>query len=41
MIEDTRPVVKSKASTRFIERIAKHPDWKDFVKALSQRQAEV
>jgi hypothetical protein len=27
MIEDIRPEVKSKASTKFIERIAKHPDW--------------
>jgi hypothetical protein len=37
MIEDTEPRVKSKASTKFIERIAKPL----LVKELSQRMAEV
>jgi hypothetical protein len=41
MIEDTRPGVESKASTKFIERIAKHPNGWDFVKGLSQIMAEV
>jgi hypothetical protein len=36
-----RPGVKSKASTKFFERIAKHPDRWDLVKELSQRMAEV
>jgi hypothetical protein len=36
MIEDT-----SKASTKFFERIAKHPDRRDLVKELSQRIAEI
>jgi hypothetical protein len=36
-----RPGVKSKASTKFIERIAKHPDGWDLVKELSQRMVEV
>jgi hypothetical protein len=27
MTEDTRPGVKSEESTKFIERIAKHPIW--------------
>jgi hypothetical protein len=30
-----------KASTKFIERTAKHPDKWDLVKELSQRMAEV
>jgi hypothetical protein len=33
--------VKSRASTKFIERIGKHPDGWDLVKKLSQRMAEV
>jgi hypothetical protein len=41
MTEDTRPGVKSKASTMFTERTAKHPDVWDLVKELSQRMAEV
>jgi hypothetical protein len=41
MIEDAGPGVKSKASTKFIERIAKHPNGWDLVKQLSQRKAEV
>jgi hypothetical protein len=41
MIEDTRPGVKSKASTKFIERTAKLPGGWDLVKALIQRKAEV
>jgi hypothetical protein len=41
MIEDAELVVKSKRSTKFFERIAKHPDGWDLVKELSQRQAEV
>jgi hypothetical protein len=36
-----RPGVKSKASTKFIERLTKHPDRGDSVKELSQRMAEV
>jgi hypothetical protein len=36
-----RPGVKGKASTKFIERIGKHPDGWDWVKELSQRMAEV
>jgi hypothetical protein len=32
MIEDAAPGVKSKASTKFIERIAKHPDGWGLVK---------
>jgi hypothetical protein len=35
-----RPGVKSKASRKFIERIAKHPNGWDLVKELSQRMAE-
>jgi hypothetical protein len=41
MIEDARLGVKSKASTKFIERVAKHPDRWDLVKELSQKKAEV
>jgi hypothetical protein len=41
MTEDARPRVKSKSSTKFIENTAKHPDWWDLVKGLSQRIAEV
>jgi hypothetical protein len=41
LIEDAGPGVKSKASTKFIERIAKLPDGWDLVKELSQRMAEV
>jgi hypothetical protein len=41
MIEDTRPGVKSKAGTKFIERIAKHPDRWNLVKELSQTVAKV
>jgi hypothetical protein len=36
-----RPEVKSKASTKFIERTAKHSDQWDLIKELSQRMAEV
>jgi hypothetical protein len=36
-----RPGVKSKASKKFIERTAKHPDGWDLVKDLSQSMAEV
>jgi hypothetical protein len=35
MIEDARPGIKSKARTKFSERIAKHPDGWDLVKELS------
>jgi hypothetical protein len=41
MIEDARPGVKSKARTKFIERIAKLPDRWDLVKELSQKMADV
>jgi hypothetical protein len=41
MIEDAGPGVKSKASTKFIERTAKNPDRWDLVKELSQTVAEV
>jgi hypothetical protein len=41
MIEDSGAGVKSKTSTKFIERIAKHPNRWDLVKMLSQRMAEV
>jgi hypothetical protein len=41
MTEDAEPGFKSKANTKFIERIAKHPDGWDLVKDLSQRKAEV
>jgi hypothetical protein len=37
MIENARPEVKSKAKTKFIERIAKHPDGWNLVKELSQK----
>jgi hypothetical protein len=40
-IEDTRPGVTSKASTKFIERITKHPGRWDLMKELSQRKAEI
>jgi hypothetical protein len=40
MIKDNRPEVKSKASTMFIGRIAKHPDGWELVKELSQTMAE-
>jgi hypothetical protein len=33
--------LKVKTSTKFIERLAKHPDGWDIVKELSQRKAEV
>jgi hypothetical protein len=33
--------LRVKASTKFIERIAKHPDGWDLVKEISQRKAEV
>jgi hypothetical protein len=36
-----RPGVKSKASSKFIERIGKHPDGWDLMKELSQRVAEI
>jgi hypothetical protein len=36
-----RPGVQSKASTKFTERIAKHPDGWDLAKELSQTMAEV
>jgi hypothetical protein len=32
MVEDAGPGVKSKASTKFAERIAKHPDGWDLVR---------
>jgi hypothetical protein len=35
-----RPGVKSKVRTKFIERIAKHPDRWGLVKELSQRMIE-
>jgi hypothetical protein len=41
MIEDVRPGVKSKASTKFIERITKNPDAWDLVKELNCRIAEI
>jgi hypothetical protein len=41
MIEDARLGVKSKASTKFIERVGKHPDGWNLLKELSQRMAEV
>jgi hypothetical protein len=41
MIGQPGPGVKSKASTKFIERIAKHPDGLDSVKELSRTVAEV
>jgi hypothetical protein len=41
MTEDAGPGVKSKASTKFIEKIAKYPDGWDLVKGPSQRKAEV
>jgi hypothetical protein len=41
MNEDPDQRLKVKASTKFIERIAKHPDRWDLVKELSQRKAEV
>jgi hypothetical protein len=33
--------LRVKASTKFIERIAKYPDGWDLVKEISQRKAEV
>jgi hypothetical protein len=33
--------LRVKANTKFIERIAKHPDEWDLVKGLSQRKAEM
>jgi hypothetical protein len=36
-----RPGVKSKARTKFIERIAKHPDGWDLVKELNHRITKV
>jgi hypothetical protein len=41
MIEDAGSGVKSKASTKFIERRAKHPDGWDLVKEPHQTMAEV
>jgi hypothetical protein len=41
MIEDTGPGVKSKTSTKFIERTANHHDGWDLVEELSQRKTEV
>jgi hypothetical protein len=41
MSEDAGLELRVKASTKFIERIAKHPDRWDFVKGLSQTIAEV
>jgi hypothetical protein len=41
MIEGIGPGVKSKASTKLIERIAKHPDEWNLVKELSQTMADV
>jgi hypothetical protein len=41
MTEDIRAGLKSKASTKFTERIAWHPDRWGLVKELSQRIAEV
>jgi hypothetical protein len=37
MIKDAQPGVKSKANTKFTERIAKHPDRWDLMKEVSQR----
>jgi hypothetical protein len=41
MIENASLGVKSKASTKFIERRAKHPDGWDLVKELNCRIADV
>jgi hypothetical protein len=41
MVEDAGPGVKSKASTKFTERIAKHPEGWDLVTELSQKMADV
>jgi hypothetical protein len=41
MMGDTGPGVKSKASTKLIEGIAKHPGGWDWVKSLSQTMVEV
>jgi uncharacterized protein YbdZ (MbtH family) len=41
MIKGPGQGVKSKASTKFIERTAELPDGWDLVKELSQRKAEV
>jgi hypothetical protein len=41
MIEDAGPGVKSKTSTKFIERTAKLPDRWDLAKELSQKMADV
>jgi hypothetical protein len=41
MIEDTDQGLRVKASAKFIERIAKHPDGWNLVKGLSERKAEV
>jgi hypothetical protein len=38
MVEDTSLGVKSKASTKFIERIAKHPDGWDLVKSAKPKK---
>jgi hypothetical protein len=32
MIKDARSGVKSKASTKFIERVAKHPAWEGLIR---------
>jgi hypothetical protein len=37
LIEDAGPTVKSKASTKFIERTAKLPDGWDLVKELTKK----
>jgi hypothetical protein len=36
-----RPGIKSKARTKFVKRIGKHPDRWDLVKELSQQMAEI
>jgi hypothetical protein len=37
MIEDTRPGVKSKASTKLIERIVKFPAWEGLCEKAKSR----
>jgi hypothetical protein len=41
MIADVGPGVKNKASTKSIERTAKHPHGWDLLKELNQTMAEV
>jgi hypothetical protein len=41
MTEDTDQKLRMKASTKFIEKIARHPDSWDLKKGLSQKKAEV